>query len=273
MRSKQLLIVGNIILIPLLIWNPYSVQATISDLDHFFPITSGDIWEREFHLDTTDGLWVYFQIGVFAKYNITISLNSIDSAPYSILCSIKTPPNNSINDRPEICTGRLEKFSLSDGERCSYLATSYIHLGLAYIYLRFDENYTIPTDGISGKITIHVIDLGLQDNSLYRTEFRLDSNQSSFEFEFEPQILFADEAISYGKETELRMVVYSAANSTGDVRLNISDSFMDIYKSNYPQKYTTFQPMTVSPGTTHEQIFSRIMMNTIPLFMCRFLSR
>ena len=156
MKSKQLLIVGNIILIPLLIWNPHSIQATISDLDHFFPSTSGDIWKREFHLDATDGLWVYFQIGVFAKYNITISLDSVDSAPYSILCSIKTPPNYSLNDRPEIRTGRLEKFTLSNGERFSYLATSYIHLGLAHINLRFDESYTIPADGISGKITIHV---------------------------------------------------------------------------------------------------------------------
>ena len=71
--------------------------------------------------------------------------------------------------------------------------------------------------------------------------------------EFEPTILIDAEVITYGKGAELKAVVSSAANSTGEVLLNVSDSFEDIY----PQKMTTLQPMNIRPGTTQEQIFTQ----------------
>ena len=77
-------------------------------------------------------------------------------------------------------------------------------------------------------MTVQEADLGLQDNGLYRTEFCLNSNQSSFDFEFEPTILIDIELITNDYGAELRAVVSSAANLTGEVLLNVSDSFKNL---------------------------------------------
>jgi len=90
-------------------------------------------------------------------------------------------------------------------------------------------------------MNIQVVDLGLQDNSLYRTEFCLNPNQSSFEIEFDPSIFLDAEITTYGKGAELKAVVSSTTNSTGTILLNLSDSYKKYYRSeSYPQKYTTF---------------------------------
>lgn len=239
-------------------WNPVATQAY---MEHFSPTATGKMWEHSFHLtNPLKKFIVYLQMGAFAKYNVTITLNSVDIVPDSVSCSYSAPPSHSLNNNPGFIMGMSEWFSLSSGEKISFMVTSSIHLGRASVFLGFDEykNYTFPSDGISGKMTVQVVDLGLQDNSLYRTEFCLNSSQSSFEIEFDPSILLDAEIITYGKGAELKAVVSSTANSTGTVLLNISDSYKKYYLSeSYPQKYTTFQPMNVSPGTSQEQIFTQ----------------
>ncbi|MHA2245037.1 MAG: hypothetical protein ACXADY_08715 [Candidatus Hodarchaeales archaeon] len=253
MDNNKWMITINMILIFLLILNPISIQATIFVQEHFSPTTTGEIWEHLFSLDSTDNFQAYFQIGAFAKYHVTINLDSVDAAPYSVSGLFTVPPNHSLNNNPAIKIRKTERFSLTDGEEISFIVTSSIHLGMAYVYLTFDDDYPIPSNGISGKLTVQVIDLGLQDNSLYRTEFRLNPNQSSFDFEFEPIILIDAKLITYGHGAELKAVVSSSANSTGEVLLNVSDSFKEIYS----QKITTLQPMNIRPGTTLEQIFTQ----------------
>ena len=255
MKKKNWMIILNLILIFILIRNSIATQAYIK----FSPTATGEMWEHSFYFDNpTKKLKVRLQIGAFAKYNVTISLDSAELVPDSVICSYSAPPNHSLNNNPSI-QGKTEEFYPVGGEKISFMATSSIHLGIASVYLRFDQykNYTFPSDGISGKMTVQVVDLGLQDNSLYRTEFCLNSSQSSFEIEFDPSILLNAEIITYGKGAELKAVVSSTANSTGTVLLNLSDSYKTHYPGeSYPQKYTTFQPMNVSPGTTQEQIFT-----------------
>ena len=262
MKFNQWIIIVNLILILYLVRPTVSIPATISDEELFSPTTQGETWERKFHLEGDGRYIVYFQMGAYSKLNITISLdpiNTLNVAPYSVLGSIDPPQNYSLNNNPSILSSRRVDFSLTDEEKFSYLVTSSIHLGIANIILAFDtwnNSYSIPAKGVSGEVTIHVLDLGLQDNSLYRTDFRLNSNQSSFEFEFESEISLGDTITTYGREAELKAVVTSASNSTGSVCLNLSESYFNFYSDgSFPQNYSTLQSMFISPGITTEQIF------------------
>jgi hypothetical protein len=260
MKNKYWTIVGILFFIS--VRPPVSIQATYPNGKFFSPTAQGEFWEHDFLLKGLERYTLNFQMCAFAKYNISVKLDPIksgDSPPFSVLCSINPPLNYSLNNNPSILSSRLEKFHLGDGEELSYLATSYIHLGEASISLTFDTwntSYYIPTEGVSGQVKIHVLNLGLQDNSLYRTEFRLNSNQSSFEFVFEKIIMLDNATASYGEEAELKAVVSSVANSTGKVCLNLSESYHKTDDDgSYPQNYSTLQAMIVSPGVNKEQIF------------------
>ena len=259
MKSTKLQIVGIFILISLLLCNPHLTSAY---REYFSPSVTGEIWEHLFSITKPEEeLHINVQIGAFALYNVTIVLDPFDMEPNSVYGYFSTPPNRSLNNNPGFfIMGMTEYFSLSGGEKISFIISSSIHLGRGYITLEMadqENSNTFPPDGISGKVIIQVVEIGLQDNSLYRTEFCLNPNHSSFEFEFDTMISINAKGTTYGKGAEFKAIVSSTANSTGTVLLNISDSFMDIYKGDwYPQKVTTFQAMTVSPGTTHEQNFT-----------------
>ena len=122
MRSKRLLIVGNLILVLLLIWNPHLTHA---NREYFSPSITGEKWEHKFNITKPEEeVIINMQIGAFATYNVTIILDPFDMEPNSVVGYFSAPPNHSLNNNPGFIMGMTEWFSLSEGEKISFIISS-----------------------------------------------------------------------------------------------------------------------------------------------------
>lgn len=260
MRFPLWRIFAGLILILLLLLLPVPLRSS-SWREVFNPSTSGETWEQTFHLaDLGDHVTVYLQEGAFAQYNITIWLDLVETTQSFIRCRYEYPPLHSVNNNPNFIDQSSQRFYVADGESISFVASSSIHLGSPNVRIQFDQfnsSDNFPSDGLSGKIRVQVLELGLRDNSLYRTTFQLGSNQTAFDSQFDVMIIKDGVLTSYGVGAELKVVIESAPNSTGAVLFNVSNTFYDIYRSprmNH-HEYTTLQPLLTPPGTIQEQNF------------------
>ncbi|MFX1536736.1 MAG: hypothetical protein ACFFDI_21165 [Promethearchaeota archaeon] len=210
---------------------------------------NNDILEEEFILTPGKNYFLYpMDLNAGSIYEATIKINPITN-DYKIYCRFSYPCNNWVNG--ESPQEYRQEYIINDGENITEIMTSDIEYDNTQIYIRYDDSNTkeIPTDGISGKLTIRIQQEGVKDSSIFKSKIILNENLNSIKFgipHFSGSTIYC-----LGNGTIIKMEITNSNESTTSI---IVDSNQTFYSNEW--EGSNFTMMTIDKGVTQSQIIT-----------------